>query len=61
MATLEIMQELRNWRAKEVPHHDVSCNCERCNLAKTMSLESLRGLIGNHCWIPASMVHAAGQ
>lgn len=47
MATLEIMQELRNWRAKEVPHHDVSCDCERCNLAKTMSLESLRGLIGN--------------
>lgn len=46
MPVLEIMQELRSLRRAELPHHELTCDCERCGLAKSMSLESLRGLIG---------------
>ena len=47
MPVLEVMEELKSLRGSALPHHEVSCDCERCNLAKTLSLENLRGIIGN--------------
>lgn len=43
---LEALEGLRSRRAEQPIHHEVSCTCEQCAMARTVALDNLGHLIG---------------